>query len=633
MIPVPRLNQQSIVSDDPILQRNVRTKWQSPHEVNKVKYNQVYKKSQRNNKELKSYSHWLIYECEEKAIPSSVFMMSPRRHTVVNVSIDGIPSKPQSISLQQTKSSLLRHLCIRSPLRVTNVLACDIEIIMASSETSLRQQQSTKDQINGRYGDERDEYPMILRQGESHDCLSFHSSQMIHGSIRFVYDNQMKSKWSTTFIIQECDTNNTTANKTMSYYADIMDENNATLTITVEVADNHGCRSCDIFTPYWLISTIRESKLIYQHDPATLVQLKHNPSSETRDKYSSDYVELKDYNGTDELAANQFYSFSSSYLKHDQSHENNRIIPISDFKLVNQMDNEYYNVVHFCYTDPIRKLTHIRMKSSLSKWSSSIGLDMNSAITVRLQSYNKYTTQRYYQTLRYYDYVLQPQPLPKPYHRTQAFLIQPQYYFHNLSNFDIEICQFGNDEIIELNSKQFFPFSWFQNSKNFIQIRYFVNQKRQNENSTLKDDMNSNNNDRIWYWSSKILITNINKKFPLILFNNNNDVLFLYIQVKNDNKRIVVEFHNYEEKNPFFIENKTNLKLKLNQTNSFHYDDVSILDAGYMCGYVWPDHSGIHSLDIEVINSRKAFALLGMITFSIWLNMPIKSPLLLNTLT
>jgi hypothetical protein len=229
---------------------------------------------------MTTYFHWINLQegsdnndglLHHEEIELGVRKMHKTSFLNVMVESRDAPSK----KVQHTSElSLLRTIKFIAPVSVVNLMGKNIVVALYPSSAVL-QQPSASPEISAKVKAGCLELVphMALKPGEAGESMALHASESFHLALRLndddhygVSQGDQNYVWSSSTLIPGClDHQNHPQSTSDTLSAELSFRNGSKLTILIEVVDKGGCRTINIFTPFWIIPS-SFIPLQFQHD-------------------------------------------------------------------------------------------------------------------------------------------------------------------------------------------------------------------------------------------------------------------------------------------------------------------------------------------------------------------------------
>ena len=246
----------------------------------------------------------------------------------------GAGARIDSGALSAPEACMSRVLTLVPPVRIENLLACDVEVLVVpcSQESTAIAQTLAATLLNGGTPSgfaqsHTGAQLMMLRTGESKSLVSAHATEQLAICTRLLTPHTGSELWSSLALVSGCKSSVSRSrgdggqgrDSKASQQLDVPFPNGATLAVQLEVSESaSGARVCSLFVPYWVVSSSCLN-VQYQHDEAFSHRGNSTPNSSSSSSSSSTTAAafgltpsglLAEHcvNGNDGLAADQSYS-------------------------------------------------------------------------------------------------------------------------------------------------------------------------------------------------------------------------------------------------------------------------------------------------------------------------------------
>lgn len=251
---------------------------------------------------LTSYFHWInLHENEEPLRLQQQYdevehgLRKMHRSGFINAHIEARDDSGKKS--QSTEASMLRTIKFLAPVTVINLMAKRIVVALYpdfSSSKSLHETQNDPDLTRIMETEMLPRLPHIaLEPGEAGESMSLHASEGFKLALKLSDEDHhtANSQWSSFVNIPGCvDGSTPVLSDTLS--VDIDFKNGSRLSVLLEIVDNGGCRTVNIYTPYWIV-------------PSSFIPLQVQHDARQVGRTTAQELSL---NGCDQLAADQAYA-------------------------------------------------------------------------------------------------------------------------------------------------------------------------------------------------------------------------------------------------------------------------------------------------------------------------------------
>ena len=248
----------------------------------------------------------------------------------------GAGARIDSGALSAPEACMSRVLTLVPPVRIENLLACDVEVLVVPCrQESIAVAQTLATMLNngGTPSSFVQSHPgaqlMVLQTGESKSLVTVHATEPLAICTRLLTPHTGSELWSSLVIVSGCKSSvakprgdgGPGRDSKASQQLNVPFPNGATLAVQLEVSETaSGARVCSLYVPYWVVSSSCLN-VQYQHDTSFTRLGNNNTNTNSSSSSSSSnptaavfgltpsgqLAEL-DANGRDGLAADQPYS-------------------------------------------------------------------------------------------------------------------------------------------------------------------------------------------------------------------------------------------------------------------------------------------------------------------------------------
>ena len=195
----------------------------------------------------------------------------------------GVGARIDSGALSAPEACMSRVLTLVPPVRIENLLACDVEVLVVpcSQDSTAVAQTLAMTLLNGGTPSSFvHSHPgaqlLVLQTGESQSLVTVHASEQMAICTRLLTPHTGSELWSSLVVVSGCkssvsrprgDHGQGRDSKAL-HQLDVPFPNGASLTVQLEVSESaSGARVCSLFVPYWVVSSSCLN-VQYQHDAA-----------------------------------------------------------------------------------------------------------------------------------------------------------------------------------------------------------------------------------------------------------------------------------------------------------------------------------------------------------------------------
>ncbi|RYH32534.1 hypothetical protein EON65_00390 [archaeon] len=253
-----------------------------------------------------TYSHWISFDSlsgknsEDTDMYQKLNDYAERICCNVEVESKGMPFKKQA----SPSPCMIRDVKILPPVAIVNLLGTGVTVALTPELETLGYSGDMDRLLEFDCDLQESITQDYLRSGEAKEYFCFHARDPFFLSVKYVHDNNSaKNHWSKFIKVPACPEE--PLQSPWLFSTDIAFKNDSVLTINVEVIDKGGCRTVNIYAPFWVVST-----------SFLPLQLQHEVKTSSKAE--------KFLNGIDGLAADQVFE-SSKFNSFEETKGNKNV--------------------------------------------------------------------------------------------------------------------------------------------------------------------------------------------------------------------------------------------------------------------------------------------------------------------